>query len=205
MRWIIGAVAGVVMTLAPAVAGFAYSEYVSDATLTGANEAPPNGSPATGTVKISRFSYAPDMWRFQVSFSGLTSEATAAHIHCCTALPDTGTAGVATPLPFFPGFPVGMMDGTYDHIFDMTNPTSYNPAFLTANGGSVAAAELALSTGMELGTAYFNIHTVEFPTGEIRGFFRTSVLDFIDMPEPATLAFFAAGLLGALRLRRRSA
>jgi hypothetical protein len=80
--------------------------------------------------------------RVQVSFTGLTTNTTAAHIHCCTAFPDTGTVGVATTLPAFPGFPLGVTAGTYDHTpFDLTAKTIWNPAFITAHGGTPAGAE----------------------------------------------------------------
>ena len=104
-----------------------------------------------------------------VSFSGLTSGTTASHIHCCVAPP--GNAGVATTTPTFPGFPLGVTAGTYNQTFDMTAATSYNPAFVTANGG-VAAAEAALFAGLQTGQAYLNIHTSMFPGGEIRGFLQ---------------------------------
>jgi CHRD domain len=47
--------------------------------------------------------------------------------------------------------------------------SSYNPAFITANGGTVATAEAALIQGMLAGQSYINIHTMGNPTGEIRG------------------------------------
>ena len=47
--------------------------------------------------------------------------------------------------------------------------SSYNPAFITAHGGTVATAEAALIAGMVGGQSYLNIHTTGNPTGEIRG------------------------------------
>ena len=41
-------------------------------------------------------------------FQGLLGNTTAAHIHCCTAVPFAGTAGVATQTPSFLGFPLGV-------------------------------------------------------------------------------------------------
>ena len=65
--------------------------------------------------------------------SGLTSNDMAAHIHCCAPL---GTnVGVATTVPAFPGFPLGVTSGTYSSVvFDLTQPTIYNPAFVTLEG-----------------------------------------------------------------------
>jgi hypothetical protein len=42
---------------------------------------------------------------------------------------------------------MGVMDGTYSMLFDTTLASTYNPAFVTANGGTVAAAEAALFAG----------------------------------------------------------
>jgi hypothetical protein len=107
-----------------------------------------------------------------VTFSGLTTPTTAAHIHCCVTPP--GNTGVATTVPTFTGFPLGVTSGTYTHAFDMTSAASYNPAFVTANGGTVAGAEAALLAGLEAGQAYLNIHTTMFPGGEIRGFLAST-------------------------------
>jgi hypothetical protein len=81
----------------------------------------------------------------------------AAHIHCCA--PFGTNAGVATTVPAFPGFPLGVTSGTYSSaVFDLTQPTIYNPAFVTLEGG-LAQAEAALIAGIEGGQTYFNIHT----------------------------------------------
>lgn len=161
--------------------------------LNGPNESPPNASPATGFATVL-FDLSAHTMQVDVSFSGLTAGNTAAHIHCCTAVPGVGTAGVATSTPTFTGFPTGTMAGVYSHLFDMTLASSYNPAFVTANG-SIAAAETALYDGMIAGTTYFNIHSSTFRGGEIRG--------FLQVPEPLTLSLFGAGLAGAVALRRR--
>jgi hypothetical protein len=88
--------------------------------------------------------------------------------------------------------------GTYDSgNLDLTQATSYNPAFVTLQG-SIAAAEAALAAGLAAGNAYLNIHTTNFPGGEIRGFLVAAV------PEPATYALAIAGLgiLWALKRKR---
>jgi len=137
--------------------------------LSGAAESPPVASPAIGftQVAIDTTAHALDV---AVVFSGLTSAATAAHIHCCTTDPITSTAGVATQTPYFVSFPVGATAGTYLHSFDLTSASSFNASFVTAHGGTPAGAEAALAAGMAAGKAYLNIHTTNFPGGEIRTF-----------------------------------
>ena len=92
-------------------------------------------------------------------------------IHAPTAVAGTGTAGVATTLPTFPGFPAGVTLGAYDQTFNMLLASSYNPAYITNNGGTTASAFLALRNAIASGRAYLNIHSSMFLGGEIRGFF----------------------------------
>jgi hypothetical protein len=166
------------------------------ATLSGAAESPPNASPGTGSATVIVDDVA-DTMRVLVTFSDLLGTTTAAHIHCCTAVAGAGTAGVATTTPTFPSFPLGVTSGSYDHTFDLTDASSFNPAFVTANGGTTASAEAALLAGLLAGEAYLNIHTSTFPGGEIRGFLVT--------PLPGALPLFATGLgaLGLLGWRRK--
>jgi hypothetical protein len=136
------------------------------ANLSGANEVPPVASPGTGLATVILDAAAQTL-QINVTFSGMLSTTTAAHIHCCAPL---GTnVGVATAVPAFPGFPLGVTSGTYSSaIFDLTQASFYNPAFVTAQG-SVAQAEATFIAGMQAGQTYFNIHTVNNPGGEIRG------------------------------------
>lgn len=124
-------------------------------------------------------------------WGGTSGTSTVSHIHCCVDSP--GTAGVAVNTP---GLPLGVPQGSYSATIDLTQTSSFGSAFLSANGGTAASAEAALKAQMDLGRAYFNIHTSTFPTGEIRA--------FLTVPEPAL-----AGLLGAAGLalagRRRRA
>ena len=172
------------------------------ADLNGASESPPNASPGTGFALVTLDSIGNTM-DVSVTFSGLLAGNTAAHIHGNTAMPGVGTAGVATTVPTFTGFPTGVTSGTYDHTFDMTLASSYNPSFITSHGGTPASAEAALFTGIMDGTAYLNIHSRTFPGGEIRGFFRPTP----SVPEPGTLSLLSGigvcATVFALRRRRR--
>jgi CHRD domain/PEP-CTERM motif len=155
-------------------------------------------SPGTGLVSLV-FDDDTFTMNLHVSFSGLKDLTTAAHIHCCTTVADVGSAGVATSVPSFPGFPIGVTAGTYDHTFDLAQAGSWNPAFITANGGTTSSAFAALATGLNSGEAYLNIHSKFGPSGEIRGFLHAA-----PVPEPATWMSMAAGLaLLAFAWRRR--
>lgn len=138
-------------------------------TLSGPNEQPPNNSPGTGEVLVTIDLDLLTM-RIQADFRDLQGNTSACHIHGLTANPGTGTAGVATTTPTFPSFPNGVTSGTYDRTFDMTLASTYNSAFITANGGTVSGAMNALIMGFDQGRTYFNVHTTAFPGGEIRGF-----------------------------------
>ncbi len=164
------------------------------ANLNGPSESPPAPSPGTGFAEVD-FDSVLNTMHVQVTFSGLTTPTTASHIHAATAVPFSGNAMVATTVPFFTGFPIGVTSGTYDHTFDMTLASSYNPAFVTAHGGTVATAEAALADALAAGEAYLNIHTTNFPGGEIRG--------FLAVPEPTILALLGLGLMGVAGARKR--
>ena len=168
---------------------------VYSTTLTGPGENPPNASPATGMALVTVDDVANTM-RVEASFSGLLGTVTAAHIHCCIAAP--GNVGVATTTPTFLGFPSGVTFGTYDQTFDMTLASSYRAGFITDHGGTPASALFDLFTGIDLGQAYFNIHTTSFAGGEIRGFLAP-------VPEPGTYALMLVGLgaIGLIARRRR--
>ena len=158
--------------------------------LSGPNESPPNSSPGIGTSQVD-YEDAAHTLRVQVTFSGLEGVTTSAHIHGPTATAGTGTASVITTTPTFAGFPVGVSSGTYDHTLDLTQASSWNASYLTANGGTPAGAEAAFAAALAEGKTYLNIHSSLYGGGEIRGFL---------VPEPATLVL---AVIGGLSLARR--
>ena len=44
---------------------------------------------------------------------------------------------MATRVPSFVGFPLGVTAGSMDNTYDLNLASSYNPAFVTDNGGTV--------------------------------------------------------------------
>ena len=151
---------------------------VYTASLSGANESPATSSTGTGSATITLLD---DMNTLNLSltFSGLTGPATMAHIHCCVA--PGGNAAVSLPFTAFPA----LASGTYTHSFD-----------LSAAGVLTGITEPAFLAGLQSGLTYVNIHTAQFPSGEIRGF--TTLV-----PEPATAGLLAIPLFGLLALRRK--
>jgi hypothetical protein len=164
--------------------------------LSGLNENPAVASAGTGLATVT---LDPDAQTLQlvVTFSGLTSPDTAAHIHCCLPSPFApNNVGVATTVPAFPGFPLGVMSGSYaSPVFDLTQPLIYNPAFITLQGG-LPQAEVALITGLLNNETYLNIHTMLNPGGEIRGIL-SPVPD-----EVGTLSLLGLGIIGLITARK---
>ncbi len=165
--------------------------------LSGPAEEPPNASPGTGFATIT-YDAAAHTLSVDVAFSGLVGTTTAAHIHCCTNSINPSTAGVATQVPTFSGFPAGVTAGSYQNTFDLTSAASFNPAFITANGGTAASAEAALVNGMLANRSYFNIHSSVFGGGEIRGFLNPAAALLRPAALIPTLDAWVIGLLAAV-------
>lgn len=112
------------------------------ANLTGAQETPPNNSTATGRASLV---LSPDekTARLSLTFTGLSSGQTDAHIHGPAA------SGVSAP-PVFP-LPLGQL----------------NDFSITLTPAQVQ--------DLKNGLFYVNVHSSNFPTGEIRGQFGTSL------------------------------
>ena len=137
MKKLLIGLSGFLLTVVlPVPAGWAATTVLS-ANLSQANEVPPTLSPGTGTAIVTLDTIAQTL-HVQVAFSGLGSGTTASHIHCCLASPllPGVNVGVATTTPTFANFPLGVTSGTYDNTLDLTLASSYNPAFVTAQGGT---------------------------------------------------------------------
>lgn len=192
------AAAAALSTLAVAPAAMAHNERIYVGTFV-----TEGGGGRTGTGSLY-MEYDPDtnILAISTSFAGLSGTTTVAHIHCCTASPNTGNAGVA--LAGGPGgslinFPVGVSGATYNQNFDLGVSSVYNLSFFNANGATVNSARDAMLGAFDSGRAYFNIHSSTFGGGEIRAVVQV-------VPEPGTWAMMGLGLVGlAGWARRRSA
>jgi hypothetical protein len=183
------------LVFASAIPNAAAHTSVYTTSLSGPAEFPTNNSPGTGfsrlTVDLDLLSY-----RVEANYSGLLGSVQAAHIH--GPIPDPPAdpiAGVATPLPSFPGFPGGT-SGAYDQTFSLANASGYNPDFIAANGDTVSGAMNAFLNGLNDGKMYLNLHTSQFSGGEIRGFYQL-------VPEPSAISLIGLGSLALVRVRRR--
>jgi hypothetical protein len=182
------------MIVALSAAGAQAAPITYKTVLNGVNENPDVPTAGTGTATVI-YDSATHLLGLDIAFSGLTGTTTASHIHCCEPNPLLN-AIVATTTPTFLGFPLGVTSGTYVNTLNLTLSSSWNQAFITANGGTLTSAEAALASGLANGAAYLNIHTSFAPGGEIRGTLTA-------VPEPATLALLGLGMAAVAGRRRR--
>ena len=136
--------------------------------------------------------------RVVIDFTGLNGNSVTANLFVPT--PPSGVGDIIANAPSLLAFPAGVTSGTYDHTFDLTAASSYNPAFVTAAGGTVFDALQALHDAVEADTAFVTINSTTFALGEIRGSLTV-------VPEPATLSLFGLTAIGAVvgrTVRKRS-
>lgn len=161
----------------------AKADTIFTATLSGLNEVPANGSQAKGFISLD---FNGTNLLVIETFSGLSSRASASHLHCCVASGANGP--VAFPFPLFPT----ATSGTFMQMFDLSQPSGFN-----------GPSESVLLEALNDGLVYANISDVIFPGGEIRGQLEP-VSTGGTVPEPSVLLSVVMGLAAiATQLKRR--
>ena len=128
-------------------------------TYSGTQEVPPNASPGTGTI-VGTFDNVTKVLSYTINFSGLIGNTAAGHFH------GPAPIGVNAPVLIgYAGFPTGVQAGTY------------------ANSHVLTPLQ---ETHLMAGLVYSNIHTNQFPGGEI----RTQMI--LDAPLPVELSSFTS-------------
>jgi hypothetical protein len=109
------------------------------ANLTAGEEVPPNDSTATGAVEAT-FDTDSKLFKWNITYDGLTGPAAAAHFH---GPADPGAnAGPVVPIP----------------EDKLASPIT-----------GEATLDDAQAADLQAGKWYFNVHTAQYPDGEIRG------------------------------------
>jgi hypothetical protein len=150
----------------------------------GQSESPPNASPAAGFGRVTYHDSSHTIELISIAY-GLLGGSTSSELHAPTATGFAGTAGVAIPLI---GYPYGSLSPGYDNSFDLTQPSTWDPTYLSANGGTPSSAEAAFVTALTSGKMYWEIHTSAFPNGEIRGFMQ------LETPEQPAAPWYSLAL-----------
>jgi len=160
-----------------------------------AQEVPANVSTGTGTGMFTL--NADNTFSFSISFSGLTSGITGAHIH-----------GNATPGQGVPGTNTGIMVDIVGGVVPAGITAAGGTTSGTFTGTNVSIASLTrpgaasgFVTALALGQTYFNLHNSQFPGGEIRGNIP-AVTTVIPLPAPALLMLGGLALLGVAARRK---
>ncbi|HXE79140.1 MAG TPA: CHRD domain-containing protein [Vicinamibacterales bacterium] len=172
MRFLKHTVTGIVVAAACLLAGDAFAQNNSrvSATLVGAEEVPSVSTGAQGrfTAVIDE---ASGSVQWTLSYSGLSSDVTMAHIHF--AQPSVNGAVVVwlcrtTQSP--PAAPASLpqtcpQSGTISGVFTADD-------VISTNQGITAGEFSELLWAMRNGLAYANVHSANHPSGEIRGQIR---------------------------------
>ena len=155
---------------------------------------PEGGGTRTGSGNaVVMFDDATHILSYTATFAGLSSGTTIAHFHCCAPAAFTGNGIVAVDAPSL-AVPVGVTAGTFSEALDLDLAANWNPAFITASGGTIAGATARFLQNIYENKVYLNIHTTGNPGGEIRGYL---------VPEPATAALTLLALVGMVTVGRR--
>ena len=112
-------------------------------TFSGLQETPANNSTGTGTF-VGTYDDVTDSLIYTITFSGLGSNVMAAHFH---GFVPPGIGGAVIFFPVNPSFPTGIVSGTFVDSVKLTQ---------------------GQEDSLKMGLIYFNIHTTNFPNGEIR-------------------------------------
>ncbi len=112
------------------------------AVLNGPQETPPNSSPSQGVASVT-YNVTSGLLCYSLSYSALSSQELVAHFHA------PGAPGVAAPI-----------------VFPITPSPSPVGSPKTGCVGPLSKSDVK---NLRKGLFYLNVHTVNFPAGEIRG------------------------------------
>ncbi len=177
----------------------ARADFMATATINAAQELDPvtmkpPSSTATGNFTLD-YSSTANMLTYTLTYSGLTSPTTMAHIHF-------GPPGISGA-PIFTLYDYGVppsMTKTSDVLSGSLSIADFMP---DAADGVTSFAQAI--TDIQDGITYVNIHSANYPAGEIRGQIISSTGSLTAVPEEPSLILVALGAMasGGMALRRR--